>query len=88
MERTNLSASQRRAIRRSANESYNTRIPIRIVPGIALAPRSVGEGWHYETTGGTRIYHPSAYSRKGWSNMRYIPSSRRIEVGELWVASL
>lgn len=26
----------------------------------------------YETKGGRPIYHPSAYSKKGWSNMVYV----------------
>jgi len=29
--------------------------------------------------------HPSAYSRHGWSNMVYVGSTRRVEVGELWL---
>lgn len=31
--------------------------------------------WHYETKGGRRIYHPSAYSRSGWNNMVYVNAS-------------
>jgi len=80
-----LTASQRRAIRRSANESQKN-ISIQIIPGIALAPRSVGESWHYQTRGGRRIYHPSAYSKLGWSSMVYCHSTRRVLVGELWAA--
>lgn len=30
--------------------------------------------WYFETKGGTRIYHPSAYSKVGWSNMNYVPA--------------
>jgi hypothetical protein len=82
---TKLTHMQRRAILRSANESRQN-IAIEIVPGIALAPRTVGQSWHYCTRGGTRIYHPSAYRSHGWSNMVYVHSTRRVLVGEQWVA--
>lgn len=32
--------------------------------------------WHYETSGGSYIRHPSAYSKVGWSNMVYCPAQR------------
>ena len=80
-----LTPSQRRAIRRSANESQKN-IGIQVIPGIALAPHSIGESWHYETRTGMRIHHPSAYAKRGWSNMIYCASSRRVIVGELWAA--
>jgi hypothetical protein len=31
------------------------------------------------------IFHPNAYARKGWSNMVYCPSTRRVEVGADWL---
>jgi len=49
------------------------------------APAMAGESYHYETLGGRRIWHPSAYSRRGWSNMRYVGSTRRLVVGEEWI---
>jgi hypothetical protein len=33
--------------------------------------RELSDTWHYETRGGTIINHPSAYSKKGFSNMIY-----------------
>jgi hypothetical protein len=80
-----LSRIQRRAILRSANESQKN-IRIEVVPGIALAPASIGESWHYETKGGRRIWHPGAYSRKGFGNMVYCASSRRVIVGSDWIS--
>jgi len=37
-------------------------------------------GGHF-TLGGTRINHPSAYSKRGWSNMVYHCDTRVITVG-------
>lgn len=80
-----LSRNQRRAILRSASETQ-ANIHIEVIPGIALAPRSVGESYHYETRTGLRIYHPSAYAKVGWSSMVYCASTRRVVVGGLWAA--
>jgi hypothetical protein len=77
-----LSKKQRKAILKSADAKY---IRIRIIPGIALAPKETGESWYYTTRGGARILHPSAYSKRGFSNMVYHASTRRIEVGQQWV---
>ena len=48
-------------------------------------PRLEGEESRYETRGGQRISHPSAYSRRGWSNMIYRSSTKRIIVGLKWI---
>lgn len=80
-----ITRQQRRAILRSADESQNN-IRIQIVPGVAVAPRTVGESYHYETKAGIRIWHPSAYSKRGWSSMVYCASTRRVIVGEQWVS--
>ena len=79
-----ITPQQRHAILRSANESQKN-IAIKVIPGIAIAPRTVGESWHYCTRTGLRIHYPGAYSRRGWSSMVYIASTRRVEVGELWI---
>ena len=79
-----LTKLQRRAIRRSAGERQ-ANIRIEVIPGIALAPQSVGNRWHYETKGGRMIHHPSAYSKKGFSNMVYVASTRRVIVGADWI---
>jgi hypothetical protein len=79
-----ISKLQRRSILRSAAESQ-ANIQIEVIPGIALAPRTVGESYHYETKSGSRIWHPSAYSKRGWSSMVYVASTRRVIVGEQWI---
>lgn len=67
-------------IRRYCETRYH---PVMLIRGNS-PPILCGSSYHYETNGGRRIFHPSAYSKKGWSNMNYIPSSLRIEVGENW----
>lgn len=81
-----ITRTQRRTILRSADQSQ-ANIYIEVIPGIALAPRTVGESWHYETRTGLRIYHPSAYAKRGWSSMVYCASTRRVVVGEQWVSA-
>lgn len=42
--------------------------------------------YHYETMGGRIIRYPSAYKKKGWSNIRYVAATRgKIRVGKGWV---
>ena len=36
---------------------------------LSFAP---GLTFHYETRGGARIHHPSAYRKRGWSNCVYV----------------
>jgi len=67
-------------IRKYCNVKY---YPIKLIPGDS-PPVLRGRSFHYETRGGRKIYHPSAYSKRGWSNMRYVPSTICIEVGENW----
>jgi hypothetical protein len=50
------------------------------------APKFSGERWHYKTSGGKYIRHPSAYSKVGRSNMRYCPSTLLVEVGSNWAS--
>lgn len=82
---SNLSLSQRREIRNAAHAEW-ANVAVVVVAG-AKAPEFVGEGFHYETMGGTRVRHPSAYAKKGWSNLRYVCSTYRVEVGAEWVAA-
>lgn len=60
-------------------------IPVEFAAG-ATEPHIEGEGWHFRTRGGTYVRHPSAYSRRGWSNLVYHASTRRIVVGRDWPA--
>lgn len=59
-------------------------LPVHVIPGSAQPPILKGEYWHYETKTGIPIRHPSAYSKKGWSSMCYVCSSREVYVGEHW----
>lgn len=72
-----------RTVRAEAGASGQS-IPIEI-QNTDAAPHIEGESWHYETRGGRHIYHPSAYSRRGWSNMVYYGSTRSIIVGRDWL---
>jgi hypothetical protein len=73
----------RRAARVAAGLNPRNTRPVRVVAG-DVAPHWDGSTWCYTTVGGTRIRHPSAYSRKGWSNMIYCPSTLEIVVGADW----
>jgi hypothetical protein len=75
-----------RAIRCAAKSRNNA--PIEVIPSSDQAPKVIGQSWHYETAGGARIWHPSAYSKRGWSNMRYCHSTVRVTVGELYIAAM
>jgi hypothetical protein len=72
----------RRAVREVAGASANTAIIV--VPGSSASPRLEGEVSHYRTRGGRRIDHPSAYAKKGRSNMVYHASTRHVTVGDRW----
>jgi len=75
----------RRLVRTIANSHVST--PVEVVEGNSC-PKLVGDSFHYQTLGGTRIWHPSAYSKKGWSNMRYVNSTVRVEVGAKWMKKM
>jgi hypothetical protein len=64
----------------------NGRLPVVVIDGLS-APRQRGDHYHYETRGGERISHPSAYSKRGWSNMIYCCSTIRVEVGRDWLVA-
>lgn len=44
---------------------------IKIDPSATEVAFDSGRSWCYRTCGGTYISHPSAYARRGWSNMVY-----------------
>jgi hypothetical protein len=79
-----LTKAQRTQIRRIAGATRAGSPPIEVVEG-DQAPELVGSSWHYETMGGTYIQHPGAYAKTGWSNMRYVGSTRRVRVGQGWL---
>lgn len=72
----------KRVVRELANARCN--MPVQVVAG-DKQPTLAGEGYHWETNGGTRISHPSAYAKRGWSNMKYVASTLCVEVGEQWL---
>lgn len=80
MEPTSAQRSRIRAMVGRRGSHY----PIMIMPG-AAAPRLVGESWHFATRAGKYVRFPSAYRKRGWSNLVYVPSSLTIEVGEEWL---
>jgi hypothetical protein len=84
MNRTTKSA--RTAAVRSIRAMFHARpnLPVYLTDD-TTPPSNPGHGWRYETRGGTVIDHPSAYSRRGWSNMVYVGSTDRIEVGRAWL---
>lgn len=76
--------TERLAARRAAGLDRHDHPPVVVRPGGA-APTVAGCQWHYRTRGGNWIDNPNAYARKGWSNMIYCPSTRRVEVGADWL---
>jgi hypothetical protein len=71
-----------RAARKAAREYSHSR-PVQIIAGNA-SPVEAGDGGRYLTRGGTEIRFPSAYRKKGRSNMVYHPSTSRVVVGANW----
>lgn len=82
---TGLTQAQRRIARLHCGA--NSSCPVVIddpAAGLSPEPGITGESYHWETRGGRRVYHPSAYSRKGWSNIVYCHSTISVEVGACW----
>lgn len=78
-----MSLEFRRIVRRLAGCKWSA-CPVRIVDG-NVAPRICGEGFYWTTPSGkTIIRHPSAYK---WPK-RYHASTRRVEVGREFLATL
>jgi hypothetical protein len=75
--------SVRREIRKACEAGKE--LTVHVVDG-DCAPRKVGTRGHHETRGGSWVRFPGAYSKRGWGNMRYVCSTRRVEVGAEWVA--
>ena len=82
---TETTSAQRSQIRRIVGRSRCNNIPVVVIPGTDK-PELTGESGGWFTRGGTPIDHPSAYSRRGWSNMVYQRSTERIFVGSEWIS--
>ena len=59
-------------------------VPVILTDG-DYAPTVSGTRGGFYTRGGTPIAHPSAYAKKGFSNMVYHTSTRQIHVGAMWL---
>lgn len=79
-----ITLAARRAARKLAGAHASC--PVYVVEGNA-APAIAGQSYHWETRGGRRVYHPSAYARTGWSNLVYVSSTLCVEVGAEWLAA-
>ena len=86
MQEITTSSRQRTAVRSIFGVPNS--VPVLVIPDGHLAPRLLGRRGGHFTRGGARIAHPGAYARRGWSNMVYRTSSRRIAVGERWLATV
>lgn len=80
-----LTSQQRKLILSGANVR-RINMPITVISESTDAPVVCGTKWHYTTKGGKPIMYPSAYMRRGSSNMVYHPSTLRVEVGEWWIS--
>ena len=58
--------------------------PVEVIAGRS-APALHGRPGGWFTRGGSRIAHPTAYRRVGWSNMVYEASTLHATVGVLWL---
>lgn len=74
--------AQRRAARTAANAHVSC--PVEVIPGDA-APTNTGTGYYHVTPSGERVRFPNAY-RRHFGRPVYVPSSRRVIVGEAWLA--
>jgi len=65
----------------------DTGLPL-ILHVATVEPYTSTEGYHYETKAGVVIKHPSAYSKKGWSDMIYVGSDRGLHIDYATVLGL
>lgn len=75
-----LKLEHRNKIRSLVGLGKGDKTPVVIVPGNAQ-PKIVGSSGGFFTKSGERISHPGAYAKKGFSNMKYVRSTQRVEVG-------
>lgn len=82
----NIHLLARRLARQQTPEIVHRSIPVEIVAGNS-PPKLTGCSYHWTTRGGTPVRHPSAYSRKGWSNLVYHHSTLCVRVGVDWLST-
>jgi hypothetical protein len=78
-ERIERIEAQRERSRVRALFGVSSAVPVIESPEVSK-PELTGSPGGFFTRGGSRIYYPSAYSRKGFSNMVYHCSTRMILV--------
>jgi hypothetical protein len=59
--------------------------PVKVVRNSTDPPTFQGRSYGWQTKTGIEIRYPTAYSKKGWSSMRYRASNRKIIVGDEWL---
>ncbi len=88
-----LSKKQLQKIRANLRKRFGYRptdaIPISFLDkeGKDCEPELSGKSGGYFTKAGYKISKPSAYKKKGWSNMEYRKSTKVITVGEDWLTA-
>lgn len=73
------------AIKHARGYGY-TAAPVIVVAGNSK-PVWKGQSYYYTNKSGAIVYHPSAY-RKAYGKPIYVASTRRIEVGQIWLMQL
>lgn len=75
-----IDARERRSTRTLIRGMFNVSNHVPVIEGPVDKPILEGKSGGWYTKGGTRISHPSAYCKRGWSNMNYICSTLKIVV--------
>lgn len=81
-------SSLRSRVRAQFGLERSRNIPVNVLPDSDQAPELSGTAGGFFTRGGTPIAFPSAYARRGWSNMFYQCCTREISVGAKWIPVL
>lgn len=79
-----MNRKQALSLARLAADCYGKPYPIMEIEDSAQPPILVGRSYHWRTPGGDLVHSPNAYRRK-FGRPIYHPSSRKIEVGSLWL---
>jgi len=81
-----ITRKQRRAVLKSA-DCAQSNIRIEVLQGIALAPALAGQSFSYVSPAGRPIRYPYAYMR-AYGKPRYVASTKRVVVGDIWIQSI
>jgi hypothetical protein len=72
-----IEAAHKRTLIRA---KFNVSNAVPVMEGAVLAPVLIGSKGGHFTKGGDPIAHPTAYAKRGWSNMVYRASTQKIIV--------